>query len=429
MAMTVLVGFAESLAAIESAWILRDAGYRVVAFTRDGRSPALATVRDVRVVAVPSPEKDLAATLAALRELVAAEQPVAVLPFDDAALLVTDRLAAELPGLVVAGPTGPAAGLALDKSEQLDLAAKAGFAVPDTVVLTPGAPPPAGFAAPDTVVPAPGTPAPAGFAAPDTVVPAPGTPAPAGLPGSGPWMVKCAAAEVVRDGRLDRPAGGIARDAAEAHEIAASFGAPALVQRLVDGVGEGIFGYAAGGRVYALSGHRRVRMMNPRGSGSSACRSIDVDPDLAAAVARFCELAGWHGIFMIELLRDDAGRAWFMELNGRTWGSMALARARGIPYPQWAVTGALDPDFRPPAVPAAPHVLSRHLGREIVHLLAVLRGARGADAGRWPSRGATIAAMLRPAGGTRWYNTRRGEMNVLARDTWQTVAGQLRRRA
>jgi biotin carboxylase len=386
---TVLVGFAESLAAVESVWCLRDAGFRVVAFTRDGCRPALTAARDVRVVPVPAPERDLAATLHALRALVAAEAPVAMLPFDDAALLLTDRLTGTRP---VAGPTGPAAALSLDKSEQLELAAKAGFAVPETVVLRPGA------------------------ARPDE------------LPGTGPWMVKCAAAEVERDGRLSRPSGGIARTADEARRIASSFGAPALVQHLVHGVGEGIFGFAAGGEVHALSGHRRVRMMNPRGSGSSACRSIDVEPELARSAARFCELAGWHGIFMVELLRDEAGQTWFMELNGRTWGSMALARARGLAYPEWAVRGALDPDFRPPAAPAAPHLLSRHLGREIVHLLAVLRGARDADAGRWPARRATVAAMLRPGGRTRWYNARRGELSVLTRDTWQTVAGQVRRR-
>ncbi|PRY32047.1 hypothetical protein CLV70_102258 [Pseudosporangium ferrugineum] len=386
----ILLGFAESLAAVESAWCLRDAGFEVVAFTRAGIRPALASARGVRVLPVPAPESGVAETAVAVAALIDAERPAAVLPLDDAALLVVDRLP---PGdTAIAGPDRDALRVALDKSEQLALARKAGFAVPETLTVQPG-PPPAEV-----------------------------------LPGAGPWMVKSALAVVETDGRLGRPAGRIATEAGEVAAVAAGIGGPALVQPLVDGTGEGLFGYAAGGEVYALSAHRRIRMMNPRGSGSSACASVPVDPDLVEPARQFLAEAGWQGIFMLELLRDAAGQAWFMELNGRAWGSMALARHRGLPYPEWAVRGTLDPAFRPPAGPEAPHLVCRHLGREAVHLLAVLRGARGADAGRWPGRAATLAAMLRPRRGTRWYHARRGETAVLARDTWQTVSAQLRRR-
>ena len=64
-----------------------------------------------------------------------------------------------------------------------------------------------------------------------------------------------------------------------------------------------------------------------------------------------------------------------MELNGRAWGSMALARHRGYSYPSWAVRAALDPRFRPAEPAAPPELTARHLGREIVHLGTVL--ARG----------------------------------------------------
>ena len=70
---TVLIGFAESLAAIESAWCLADAGYDVVAFTRAGNRPALAASRYVRVVPVPAPEDGLEACLEGLRAVVAHE--------------------------------------------------------------------------------------------------------------------------------------------------------------------------------------------------------------------------------------------------------------------------------------------------------------------------------------------------------------------
>lgn len=387
MALKVLIGFAESLAAIESAWCLRAAGYDVVAFTRAGRRPPLAAARGVTVHTVPAPEAGVAACVAAVRSLIAVERPAAVLPLDDAALLVCDRATDAVDGRIlgtpVAGATAATARLALDKSEQITRAEKAGIPVPPT-----------------------------GSTEPPT--------------GAGPWIVKSALAAVERDARLTRPAGAIAREPGDVATVVAELGGPALIQPVIEGVGEGVFGIAIGGEAHALSAHRRVRMMNPRGSGSSACRSIPVDPDLVGPVRRFVAEAGWHGIFMIELLRDASGQPWFMELNGRTWGSMALARHRGLPYPAWAVEAALDPTWRPPAVPEAPHLLCRHAGRELVHLLAVLRGARGADAGRWPGRGATLRAMLRRERGTRWYHA--AERGVFLRDTWRTVADQLRRR-
>jgi hypothetical protein len=384
---TVLIGFAESLAAIESAWCLADAGYDVVAFTRAGKRPALGASRHVRVVPVPAPEDGIEACVAALRAVVAHEKPAALLPLDDHSVLLADRLLDLLP---IAGPTGSLARIALDKREQLTLAEKAGFPVPPTVVLDVGDQPEA----------------------------------PAE---QGPWIVKCALATVVDGDRVRRPGGGIARTLPDIGGLLDGIAAPSLVQPVIDGVGEGLFGIAIGGLAFALSAHQRIRMMNPRGSGSSAARSIPVDPELAEAARRFVETSGWQGIFMLEFLRDGAGRPWFMELNGRTWGSMALARHRGWPYPVWAVQSAIDPGWRPDVPPEGSHRRVRHLGREIVHLLAVLRGPRGADKGRWPTRRATIGAMLRPERGTRWYHARRGEMRVLVRDTWTTVMGQVRR--
>jgi len=381
----VLIGFAESLAAIESAWCLLDAGFEVVAFTRAGRrAPALAASKRVRVLPVPAPEQDIAGSAAAIQHLIDVEQPFAVLPLDDLSVFLCDQVNGP-----VAGPTGALARLALDKREQLVLAEKAGFSVPHTVVLDDEHPDP-------------------------------------GSPGAGPWIVKCALAAVPDGNRIRRPGGGLARSWDEVIREYQSIAAPTLVQPIVEGIGEGVFGIAIDGEVLALSAHRRIRMMNPRGSGSSACRSIPVEPELAEAARAFVRESGWQGIFMLELLRDSAGRPWFMELNGRTWGSMTLARQRGFPYPVWAVESALDPAWRL-AVPAeGPHVRSRHLGRELVHLLAVLRGPRGADVGRWPKRSATLRAMLAPERGTRWYHAR--EPRVLARDTWNTVYDQVRKK-
>lgn len=370
----VLIGFAEALAGIESAWCLTAAGFEVHAFTRRNVRPALARGKNIRIIPVTPPEEDAFASVTELSRHIRELRPAAVLPLDDHAVWLSDQMAGEIP--VVAGPTGQQASLALDKREQLRLAAAAGLAVPLTA---------------------------------DAVGP---------LPGDGPWMVKPALAVELRDGRLYRPSGRVASTTEQVTRIAEAIGGPVLVQPLLTGVGEGVFGLAIRGTATALSAHQRIRMMNPRGSGSSACRSAPLPADVIGPVRELISESDWHGLFMAELLRDAAGQPWFMELNGRAWGSMALARYRGYRYPAWAVQAALDERFRPAEPARPPDITARHLGREIVHLGTVL--ARGGA-----PRLATARAVLTVHRGDRWYNYRRGEVRVFAADTVATVRAQV----
>jgi hypothetical protein len=196
-----------------------------------------------------------------------------------------------------------------------------------------------------------------------------------------------------------------------------------LVQPLLRGTGEGLFGLAGAAGIEAWSAHRRVRMMNPAGSGSSACASIPVDPTLPDPAAALLLGAQWRGPFMLELLRDDAGRAWFVEFNGRMWGSLALARRAGLEYPAWAVRQALDPTFVPAPTGTSDGLLCRHAGRELVHLMMVARGPRSdALATSWPGRLRSFGDVMRVRRTDRWYNFRRGNGSVLFADTVQTVA-------
>ena len=128
----VLIGFADSLAAIESAWCLADCGFEVCAFARADTRSALGRVKQVQVFPVTAPEDDALACAADLGRLIAELGPAAVLPLDDNAVWLADRWAQQDPGssTILAGPTGKLAELALDKRQQLADAATAGFAVP-----------------------------------------------------------------------------------------------------------------------------------------------------------------------------------------------------------------------------------------------------------------------------------------------------------
>src|SRR6056297_30977 len=131
------------------------------------------------------------------------------------------------------------------------------------------------------------------------------------------------------------------------------------------------------------------------------------DKETCAAISRFIDKIGWSGPFMMEFLRGADGRLWFMELNGRLWGSLALARRQGLEYPAWSVAMALNADFKPEfeMAPATKPFEQRNLGRDILHLLFVLRGPK-TDFHRktWPRFWRSLRGVLKPAPLRNFYN-------------------------
>jgi len=118
-------------------------------------------------------------------------------------------------------------------------------------------------------------------------------------------------------------------------------------------------------------------MMNPQGSGSSACASQSVSEDVRATFGEFIARSGWHGLFMVELLRDESGKVWFVELNGRPWAAWRCAGARGSSIRHWHVELALDKDSRVGSdASLVPRLFAGTPGANFMHVLFVLRGAR-----------------------------------------------------
>jgi biotin carboxylase len=383
---TVLIGFGEAFAAIEAAWSLRAAGFRVTAFSRSGQKPALRHVRGVKIYEVHPPEVNARRTVDDVRGLIRSLNPAAYLPLDDAAVWIAGELTGE--GVPHAGPSGNAVGYALDKQLQLDAAREAGLPVPPT-----------------EVVPTQQDLARLQY----------------------PVVVKPAKALYLVDGRLVRPTGRVYADSAEFSRIETRpWYQPMLVQPLLHGTGEGLFGHATKHGVVCWSAHRRIRMVNPQGSASSACTSIPVDESLIGPAERFLQRIGWRGLFMLEFLRDSRKRPWLMELNGRAWGSMALARRRGFEYPAWTVQSAIDETFVPAPPAQPPDVVCRHLGMELVHLAFVVRGPSSKALTEWPSIWSTIRELVRISRRDRLYNWKRSEPDVLVADTLKTLSLYLR---
>lgn len=389
----VLIGFAESLSAPEVVWSLQAAGHRVAVFQRQGAKSAVRRCRDVEVLEISSPEGDLGQSEEELRALIAGRAWSTVLPLDDVSLWLCDR-AVRNEAVPLAAPSTAAVAIALDKRQQLAIAESAGLSIPETAYLDAG-----------------------------------DTECPQQLP-TFPVVVKSSMAVVADTGKMLRPGASICGDMVELRRAIANRprSVPLMIQPYIGGTGEGLFGFATSCGTVAWSGHRRIRMMNPAGSGSSACTVVQPDSALLAPAERFIASCGWRGLFMIEMLRDYEGRAWFMELNGRSWGSMALARRAGLEYPAWAVAQAKQGDFSPPVIPAVSSLTCRHLGRELIHLLMVLRGPQSVAPVAWPSRFGTLRRVLWVRSGDCWYNCQKGHARLFIEDALHTVVRQLRPR-
>jgi hypothetical protein len=390
----ILLAFADALAGPEAFFSLSAAGFDVdVLVRRDRPLPILARRLPVRQVhQVTAPETSLERCLDDLRAL-DRSQWVAAIGIDDIALRLLGGDERVLGPLPLASAHGDQAAFALDKARQIEMARSAGFAVPE---------------------------------AGEIVVPAD-----AARIENFPAILRPRHAIMIRDGRiLKQPVHFLmtADDRVTVQARLKETELPLIAQPLVRGIGEGLFGFATARGMVNLSAHRRLRMMNPHGSGASACVSLPVDPVLAAAAGRLVEAIGWRGPFMIEMLRGREGTPWFIEFNGRLWGSTALARRCGLEYPAWAARQAIEPDFEPPAVEAKIGLIVRHLGRDIVHCLMALRGPKTRfHAEDWPNVFGSAAAALAPAPGAGFYNHDPRHPRFFLHDALETVASQIRK--
>lgn len=389
-----LVGFGEALSAPEVAWSLHKAGFRVIAFGRKGKRSCLRHSRLVELREITSPESDLEACLRELVELMGTlgnpEGSNILMPLDDASVYLCSRLEG-LPGRWrLAGPEGDCAVLALDKEVQIRIAGQSGLRVPQTWVLHSTSDGEAFLRQRHY-----------------------------------PVIFKAADCAIIRGGRLSKGKVWICETEDEVRKALKEWnGAGRLIaQDFVTGVGEGVFGLATRAGVLAWSGHRRLRMMNPHGSGSSACISRSPDAEVRPKIEALLESTGWTGMFMVELLRDGNGDLWFIELNGRPWGSMALSRRQGLEYPAWQAKLALGEAL--PEIDLSSlreNLVCRNVGREILHLLFVVRGPRSAALlPKWPPFWGTLLDLVQVRKGERFYNWNSADWRVFFADCADTI--------
>jgi hypothetical protein len=147
------------------------------------------------------------------------------------------------------------------------------------------------------------------------------------------------------------------------------------IQQFAIGVGIGFSCFAIGDEIFWPFQWERIREKDPRGSGSSARKSVTLDPALVDFSTKLVLASGFQGICMVEYKKNPkTGELFLMEINGRPWGSLQLAVHAGYDYPKaladWVLTGNLPEKRRA----YKKNITCRWLVADLIHLENVKHG-------------------------------------------------------
>lgn len=162
----------------------------------------------------------------------------------------------------------------------------------------------------------------------------------------------------------------------EAEVVASAAAAHCATRRLRAGGGDAIVQELVRGRLVALTvvcdrDARPVARVQqealrtwPGDIGRSVrARSVAVDEQLAAGVARLLEELGWFGLAQLQFIAPRDGPPRLIDLNPRFYGSLALALGAGVNLP--ATWAALAVGRRPPPRDGAPGVRYQWLASDL----------------------------------------------------------------
>ncbi len=108
-----------------------------------------------------------------------------------------------------------------------------------------------------------------------------------------------------------------------------------LVQSYCPGSGLGQMFHMKGSAATLAFQHRRIHEWPPEGGVSTVCATVPLDQhaDQRAKSEALLASIGWGGPAMVEYRYDArADKYWLMEINGRFWGSLPLARHAGAEF-------------------------------------------------------------------------------------------------
>jgi predicted ATP-grasp superfamily ATP-dependent carboligase len=172
-----------------------------------------------------------------------------------------------------------------------------------------------------------------------------------------------------------------------------------LVQEFTHGTGIGFSCFIHEGEAYLPFQWVRLREKDPRGSGSSARRSIALDPELARSCRRLLAQTGLGGLAMVEFKqRQGKGEYVLMEINGRPWGSLQLPIHCGIDYPRHLFSWYLEGKLPPRQLDYRVGITCRWLAADLVHLENLWQGKPPGWPGAYPGFWSSLVRVAVP-----WY--------------------------
>ena len=171
-----------------------------------------------------------------------------------------------------------------------------------------------------------------------------------------------------------------------------------LVQEFVTGVGVGFSGFACGTEIGLPFQWRRLREVDPRGSGSSLREAVALDPDVSEFSRKLILHSGFQGIAMVEFKQVPSRKPVLMEINGRPWGSIQLPIAAGIDYPRFLIDWILQGSLPPSAVRYRTGIQCRRMVGDLTHLENLRRGKPPEWPIPYPNFWSSLAKIAMP-----WY--------------------------
>lgn len=338
----------------------------VVAADVSRTSPAFVSRYVSARVLYPAPARDAQASIDVLARAAAEHRVDLVVPVgEDGVVLLSSARERFRDVAALAIPDDAALAAVRDKSATVELARRVGVPAPQTVLV-------------ETVAEAER--AAAGF--------------------SWPIVLKPQASRALKPGRNVEPFGvAYASDPRTLVDRMRSFEGrcAVLLQEYWKGEGHGVGVVMDRGRTVLAFQHRRLREVPYTGGPSSFRESVALDPELLAFSERLLSALDWTGAAMVEFKAGPRGVT-LMEVNGRLWGSLALAVKSGVDVPAHLVDVFVP---RNPTTPAPPQltyetgVRSRDLGLELNWIASVLGGSPRYGFLDVPRRRDAIAALVR----------------------------------